>query len=76
MKDGLYATHGVLHASAVRYRADMRGKRRLQDIESDDIEPQVRQRAEQGLAKMAGASRNQDLHDFVTSLAMLGSHER
>jgi hypothetical protein len=44
----------------------MAGKRRVDDIEADDLVLLVSQRADQGLAKMAGAACNQNLHARAT----------
>jgi hypothetical protein len=86
MKDHLHALHAVPYASTIRYRADMRGERGLKDIEADDLASRFCQGANQGFAKMTGASCNQDLHAYfacdagmvsnVSSRALHGKQKR
>ncbi len=62
MEDCLHAAQTTPHARAVGYRADVSRKRRVNDVEADDLVFQVLQGADQGLAQMTGASCNQDSH--------------
>jgi hypothetical protein len=70
VEDRPHATHTTPHARAVGYRADVSGKRRLKGVEADDLALQVLQGADQGLAKVPGASCNQDSPARVTSPAL------
>src|SRR5258707_10735892 len=67
MEDCLHAAQTTPHARAVGYRADVSRKRRVNNIEADDLVFQVLQGAGQGFAQMTGASCNQDSHARVTS---------
>ena len=62
MEDRLHAAHAPSYARAVGYRADVSGERRADDVEADDFVLQAFQRAGQGLAKVTGATCNQDFH--------------
>jgi hypothetical protein len=62
MKHLLHAGHAPLHARAVGYRADLGREWRRRDIETRDVIVQIPQGADQRLAEMTGASRNQNFH--------------
>ena len=62
LEDRLDAAQTTPHARAVGYRADVSRKRRVKDVEADDLVFQVLQGADQGLAEMTGTSCNQDSH--------------
>jgi hypothetical protein len=67
LEDCLHATQTTPRARAVGYRADVSRKRRVNDVEADDLVFRVLEGAGQGFAQMTGASCNQDSHARVTS---------
>ncbi len=70
LEDHLHASHTTPYARAVGYRADLRRKRRVKDVEADDLVFQVLQGADHGLAKVTGASCNQDSLVSGTSVTL------
>ena len=69
MEDGPHAVHATPHARAVGDRADVGREGGREDIEADDLVLQVPQGADQGFAKVTGASRNQDFHARLLRLS-------
>ena len=68
MEDRLNAAHATTHPGAICNRADVGGKRRFKNVETDHLVLQIPQSSNQGLAQMPGASGNQYLHDDSRSL--------
>jgi len=65
MKDCLNSAHAAPHAGAVCNRADVRGKGRLQDVESNHLVSQFLQASHQGLPQVPCTTGNQNLHGGV-----------
>src|SRR5260221_12306837 len=76
MEDCLHAAQTMPNARAVGYRADVSRKRRVNDVEADDLVFQVLQGAGQGFAQMPSASCNQSFHTRVASRLSLWASSR
>ena len=70
VKDHLHASHATPDARAVGDRADVRGERTIEDVEADDVVPELPQGADQRLAEVTGTSCDQDPHDGFHSRAL------
>jgi hypothetical protein len=54
--------------SAVSYRTDVSSEWTIENVEANNLAPHIPQGADQRLAKVAGTSCDQDLHNLVLLL--------
>src|SRR5258708_1648304 len=76
MEDCLHAAQTTPHARAGGYRADVSRKRRVNDVEADDLVFQVRQCSGKGVVQITSAYCNQSFHTRVASRLSLWESSR